>query len=254
VWLRPNFDVICRVRLEKEIGSVLAANRTQNVREDMPTERGKERRKHMKIINITILIFVSITLFFVSTCSAGWVVFHKPEYRGRIIDADTKKPIEGVVIVAIYNTEHIINGPGGGSSSIINIRETLTDVKGEFVIPSYWSVMGLNTIEYDTEFIIYKPGYGSYPNNSIYPLKYYNPEYLFSKKLDKEGDVRYDLKILKIKFGVAELPRLKTKEERLNAAPSEPTDWGKSVPLLLAAINEERKSFGLNPIEPFGKY
>jgi hypothetical protein len=174
----------------------------------------------MKIINITLIFYVLINLFFVSTCSAGWVVFHKPEYRGRIIDAGTKEPIEGAVIVAMYQKYPIISGPGGGSSSIIHIKEVLTDNKGEFIIPSYWSLMGPNATEDETEFIIYKPGYGSYPNNSIYPLKYYDPEYLFSKKLDKEGDIHYDSKILKIKFGVVELPRLKSREEREHAIPS----------------------------------
>lgn len=204
----------------------------------------------MKILNITILVFVLIILFSASTCSAGWVVFHKPEYRGRLIDAETKEPIEGAVVVAMYQKYPIISGPGGGSSEIIHIKEALTDEKGEFVIPSYWTLMGPNATEYRTEFIIYKPGYASFPNNSrdIYPFNYFDPSFLFTKKLDKVVEIRRSSGLIKITFGVAELPRLKTIKERLRTIPSPPTIEKKDTPLFYKSINEERISFGFEPV------
>ena len=206
----------------------------------------------MKLSKISILISIFILIAFVVAYSAGWLIFHKPEYKGRIIDAETKEPIDGAVVVAMYNIYPIISGPAGSSASIIHIKEALTNEKGEFVIPSYWSIMGPNNIEDFTKFIIYKPGYGSFPNNGgdIYPFQYCDPSYLFSKKIDVKREVHSGADIVKITFGVAQLHRLKTRGEMLKAMPSPPSEWENKVPLLLNAINEERKSFGLKLIGP----
>ena len=105
-----------------------------------------------KIISIAIVIIIIIaTLYF-----AGWLIFHKPEYRGRIIEADTKKPIEGAVIVAMYSVDYYIGGPAGSNPELIHVRETLTNEKGEFVIPSYTTLMSPISYELGTDFIIYK--------------------------------------------------------------------------------------------------
>ncbi len=74
--------------------------------------------------NVLIIFFlISIFIFNASISHAGWLIYHKPEFKGKVIDTETKEPIEGVVVVAIYQKHPIISGPGGGSSSIINIKE-----------------------------------------------------------------------------------------------------------------------------------
>jgi hypothetical protein len=35
-----------------------------------------------------------------ATCNASWIVFHKPEFKGKIVDIDTNESIEGAVVVA----------------------------------------------------------------------------------------------------------------------------------------------------------
>ena len=203
-----------------------------------------------KIISIAIVIIIIIaTLYF-----AGWLIFHKPEYRGRIIEADTKKPIEGAVIVAMYSVDYYIGGPAGSNPELIHVRETLTNEKGEFVIPSYTTLMSPISYELGTDFIIYKEGYGSYPQNrkDISSFQYYGPAYIFKNKMDTQEEIYKDSKVVIITFGVAELPRLHTREERIRAIYSLPDEWEKT-PILLNAINDEYTRIGLEPIGPTGK-
>jgi hypothetical protein len=206
-------------------------------------------RNTLVIIILTVLI---VALTAVSTFGS-WLIFSKPEFRGRMIDAETKQPIEGVVVVAIYQTAPILTGPAGGSSSVIHVKEALTDKNGEFRIPRYTTLIQPNSGEADMDFIIYKPGYASYTllyHDRIYPLKYRGPELLFSKELGTKDEIRRGSEVITITNGVAELPKLETKEERLRAAPS--TNPGElspeDIPLLYQAINEERKRFRLGPI------
>ena len=203
-----------------------------------------------KIISIAIVIIIIIaTLYF-----AGWLIFHKPEYRGRIIEADTKKPIEGAVIVAMYSVDYYMGGPAGSNPELIHVRETLTNEKGEFVIPSYTTLMSPISYELGTDFIIYKEGYGSYPQNrkDISSFQYYGPAYIFKNKMDTQEEIYKDSKVVIITFGVAELPRLHTREERIRAIYSLPDEWEKT-PILLNAINDEYTRIGLEPIGPTGK-
>jgi hypothetical protein len=197
------------------------------------------------IMNKILLFFIlSLILISDSTLSyAGWLIYHKPEFKGKVIDAETKEPIEGAVVVAIYEKHTLISGPGGGYSSVIKVKETLTDKKGEFHFPPYTTLIQPNSIEDTVEFIIYKPGYGSYPGREIYPFNYVGPEYTFSKELSSKEEIQKGIFII---HGIVELPKLKTRYERLRAIPATPTDYrSKELPLLYKAMNEENKRFGL---------
>jgi len=202
--------------------------------------------------NIFLVTAVLVILTSIATPSfAGWLIFHEPKYKGRIIDADTKEPIEGVVIVVMYYVHPIVSGPAGGSARIIHIKETLTDAKGDFVIPSYTTLTSPNSFEIDTEFIIYKGGYASYPDNSseIYPFQYCGPGYLFlDEKSGKVEEFKKDPEIVKITMGVAELKKLNDSDRRNSYPPSPPTDKIKDTPLLYNAINEEANRYGIGPI------
>jgi hypothetical protein len=92
-------------------------------------------------------------------------------FRGRVIDYDTKEPIEGAVVVASWlEARPTISGE---STRLKDVKETLTDRNGE------WSITGEEgqphtehpyydffTGTYRTRppsFIIFKPGYCSWP-------------------------------------------------------------------------------------------
>ena len=212
------------------------------------------------------IIFMSVVFIgcFYVTESFAWLIFHKPEYKGKIIDADTNEPIEGVVVVALYNTRSIIGGPAGLLYHTIHAKEVLTDKNGEFVIPTYTTMMGPNSKEHRTEFIIYKPGYGRYPIGRPRDYEIVDPDDYFSKTIGTKGETYWGTKeekgsdgeiyIRRKKFyftyGIVELRPLNTKEERLRAIPGGPTDIGsKELPLLFKAMNEENRRFGLGEVK-----
>lgn len=213
----------------------------------------------MTTIRIIILSVLIITIMN-ATSEAGWLIYHKPDFKGRVIDAETKAPIEGAVVVVIYEKHSLISGPGGGYSSVIKTKETLTDQKGEFHFSSYTTVIQPNSIEDYARFTIYKPGYGSFPNLQIVPsaLTPVDEQVFFSKEIGSSGELEMwvkeekgpELRMSKVTFGLVRLPKLLTREERLRAIPTSPTDIrSQELPLLFKAINEERKRFGLGEVK-----
>ncbi|MBI5674216.1 MAG: carboxypeptidase regulatory-like domain-containing protein [Nitrospirae bacterium] len=171
------------------------------------------------LIGLLIVISFSIIL---SIPSHAWLTYHKPEFKGQVINAETKQPIDGAVVVAVYNKATM--GVGAGSmSSVINIRETLTDKDGMFRIPSYTTLIQPFSWEISASFIIFKPGYGTFPKQHKYPpgLSLPDQEIFFSAGVGAERSLkayvgwRYEDKILKT--GIVELPKLKTWIERIES-------------------------------------
>ena len=209
----------------------------------------------MKKILITIIL-IGVLIIFVSTqCTGSWLIYHKPEFRGKVMDAETRDPIKGAVVVVMYYSYPIISGPGGGSAYIINVKETLTDDNGIFRIPSYTTFINPNSVEDRADFIIYKPGYlNFYPYRSIPPLiVYVDPEIFFSHELGTKGEMRWESaghsKDFPVTFGVVELQKLETREQRIGTIPGRPSGMSpEDTPLLYKAINEERKRFGLGQV------
>ena len=210
----------------------------------------------------TLIFFISAVVLFISCTPsyAGWLIYHKPEFKGKVIDSETKEPIVGAVVVVLYNKHTLISGPGGGHSSVVKVKEALTDKNGEFHFPSYTTMIQPNSIEDTAEFIIYKAGYGSFPIYQITPseISPVNQEVFFSKEIGSKGELELwvkgekgpELREDNITFGIVELPKFKTTEERLNATHVIPTDFGaKELPSLYKAINEERMRFGLEEVK-----
>lgn len=215
-----------------------------------------------KMLIFFILLFILISDYTLSY--AGWLIYHKPEFKGRAIDAETKEPIEGAVVVVIYKKHSLISGPGGGYSSVIKVKEILTNKNGEFHFPSYTTLIQPNSIEDYAEFIIYKPRYGSFPGQRISPpigMSLEDIETFFSKEIGRQeeleilvvtGGNKSDWQLVKVTFGIVELPKLKTKEERLKAMPSPAEDsehktswYWKKQKQFIRLLNEERRNLGL---------
>ena len=76
------------------------------------------------------------SVLFISGC--GGIFFPSPyrslaPFEGKVIDADTKQPIEGAVVLGVYYfTAYTI---AGSNSYVEDGQETLTDVNGEFKLP-----------------------------------------------------------------------------------------------------------------------
>jgi|SRR3990172_743478 len=66
-------------------------------------------------------------------------------FKGRVIDADTKQPIEGAVVVASWSGDR--GTPTGGTSRLEDVKEVLTDKNGE------WTIKGPRGTR--SEFLVY---------------------------------------------------------------------------------------------------
>ncbi len=209
-----------------------------------------------KSVRTWLVVFTSFFLLFPVISYAGWIIYHKPAFKGKVIDAETKEPIEGaVVVVAYYKTSYM--GIVESHSVVINARETLTDKNGEFYIPSYTTIIQPLSSEDMANFIIFKPGYGNFPGYRHTPsgLRPMDQELFFSKKtfgkegeleLWRRGEKRPELRKFKHTFGVVELPKLKTREERRKASMVGVTGYGsKDLPLLYKTLNEEQRYLGI---------
>lgn len=191
-----------------------------------------------------VLLTVMVVLFSTVSDGWGWLIYHKPEFRGRVIDAETKKPIEGAVVVVVYYKWRIVGHVGGGNVKSLDARETLTDSRGEFYFPSY-NAFTPGSREDVVEFIIFKPGYihSRGPNLAGHPMR---EKFFSSDVIGKVGEIRNGLNSWKGILGVVELKRAKTREERLRGKPLPPYDYSsKELPLLIKIINQESKNLGL---------
>jgi hypothetical protein len=125
---------------------------------------------------LLILILTSLVLS-VTSCYGFAVVRKDGPYEGRVIDADTGEPIEGVVVLGKWSTEIIT--PGGATHNFYDAQETVTDKDGEFSIEGLGLKILSNVIPMDV--LIFKAGY-EYESGSWSSLKKY------AKKIKWEGN------------------------------------------------------------------
>lgn len=199
---------------------------------------------------LLVLLFLMISV--PPSHALWWMVYHKPAFKGKVIDAETKEPIEGAVVVVTYSKTSI--GIAESYSVIIKVKETLTDKNGEFYIPSDTTMTQPLSWEDMANFIIFKPGYDRWQGYQSLPygIRPIDEEIFFSKGIGTEGELEMWVKggpppILrksKVTFGIVELPKLKTREDRLKAMPSHLTDESKT-PILNRLIDEEDHNLGL---------
>jgi hypothetical protein len=204
--------------------------------------------------NIFHFFIITIIVWLSFTCTAyAWLIYSKPEFRGRIIDAETKETIEGTVVVVLYDKQPLIGGLGslgGVSSYVFHAKETLTDSKGEFLIPAYSSAL-LFTEDAGVRFIFYKPGYmADYGNTNIDPIL--TEKYFSTGNIGEELEIKGRLFELsnytkwKGPVGIVELKKAKTYDERRRTVPSAPSNYtSQDLPLFFKAISEDRKERGL---------
>jgi len=173
------------------------------------------------------LVFILLVILSFSTSCA--IISHYGAYYGKVVDAETKEPLEGAAVLAVYKTEK--PGPAGSVSFYLDAQETVTDKNGEFRIPplTVTTFRVLHGFDPHPQFIIYKPGYGAYgKNKDVKPVFPY-----WSLPANQ--------------YVTIELPKLKTREERL-------WNYGCYPPVhvpeikyknLLRLIEEEAKALGL---------
>jgi hypothetical protein len=113
--------------------------------------------------------FMSMIVFILMTGTSGSAY----TYKGRVIDAGTREPIEGAAVVVYWYEEKAVLA--GSHEKLKDVKETLTDENGEWKIKGPKGRTDVNLLigivsflpfVYYTlapNFIIFKPGYCSWP-------------------------------------------------------------------------------------------
>lgn len=195
--------------------------------------------KKMIVLTIVVLLVGAS-----GPAHATWFIYTKPKFLGRVIDRETEKPVEGAVVAVYYTKRPLLGGPG----EIIHTTEVLTDRRGQFVIQPFRQTIGPFALTDIAEFIIYQPGYASYP--AMFPLRI-NPEVFFSTdNVGVKAVFRQDEQVVPFTYGVLKLRELKTPRERIYAIPVLPHGIGETdFPELKRLIAEERRNLGLDGSE-----
>lgn len=179
----------------------------------------------MKIL-ITLLL-----LLIIFPSSAGCAITHKyGPYYGKVVEIETKEPIEEAAVLVVFYTEEY--GPAGAITRYADALETVTDKNGEFRIPAHrvTTFRPLQGWDIYPQFRIFKPEYGCYPmHNDVKPMFVPN------------GTLPVN------QYVTLELPRLKTREERIESTHCSPPSY---IPYLKAKkfidlINKENKAIRL---------
>ena len=168
----------------------------------------------------------------------GWDRLLGPErgrpYRGLILDSQTKGPLAGAVVVALWVRERVY--PFQVNTEHYAVRETVTDSDGRFVMEVRDIERGAPRRTRKPEFLVFLPGYGAFPH------RFTSPQGFLVELFEGDGTT-------------IEIPRLSTREERRSnlsgASPYRFSDAPhKDLPKLMRAIDEERIAVGLRPYAP----
>src|SRR5215470_1127831 len=126
-------------------------------------------------------------------------------WQARVVSAETKQPLEGVVVLAWW-TRHV-RSFGGPSEEYRDSQEVLTDKDGRFAIDSRWFFSLNPLVFFRGPFVaMFKPGYGDYE----WP-GYKGSENWPKEKRDALGT---EAQLLQLEGIVLEMSRLSTAEQR----------------------------------------
>jgi hypothetical protein len=158
---------------------------------------------------------------------------HGP-YRGQVLDAETKAPLVGAVVVALWLRDRIY--PFHITTEHYAVRETTTDSEGRFLLEVKDIEEGAPTRARRPEFLIFVPGYG------VFPYSQRSPTGFLGEIFERDGTT-------------VELPRLVEREDRRrnlrSVGPHSLSETPhRDLPKLMEAIDAERLALGLSPYPP----
>jgi hypothetical protein len=155
-------------------------------------------------------------------------------YRGQVIDAETKAPLAGAVVVVRWLQDRVY--PVHMVAENYAVRETITDAEGGFFLDAKDVEERAPRRTRRPGFLIFLPGYGSYPKQHVSPTGFTGGMF------ERPGTI-------------VELPRLVDREARRkhlwSFGPHSYSDKPfRELPKLMRRINAERISIGLEPYSP----
>ena len=174
-------------------------------------------------------LFSSILLLILITGCFSRLALYDGPYEGKVVDADTREPIEGVVILGTWHKK--TPTVAGSVSSFYDAYETVTDDKGEF----YFSGQGprvMSNLE-PMRIRIFKAGY-EYFEAGWDSLDY---DLILKRKIKWEGSKP-----------IIPLKKLTMDERKKRGTPSSPPSKAPldKVIIMLREIDKERIALGLD--------
>ena len=166
-------------------------------------------------------------------------------WRAQILDAETGKPLEGVVVLARWD-EKTATWPHP-DRRFHDVDEVVSDADGRIVIPAR-ALSRNNPLRaiVGPDIVMFKAGYGRWRFRADSPRPLLEEPSVLQRRA-KQGWQHFATD-----GAVVELPRLETREERLRAMPESlpggadmPAD---RIPRWRAAYNQERINLGLSPL------
>ncbi len=155
---------------------------------------------------------------------AGQIAFTSGPYRGRVIDAQTRQPLAGAAVVAVWWWEGW--GPGHPSERLHDALEVVTGPDGEFLLPqkTFFPPSGIVNEPY---IVIYYPGY---------------KDFLGGRPAVPERGAGEPKLVELVRASGAERLRYAGPPADVGGVPDE------KIPNLIRLVNQERRALGLQPV------
>lgn len=180
------------------------------------------RLRRMMIIALSVLSLQTGCMY---------AVRYDGTYNGRVIDVDSREPIEGVVVLGTWSVLH--PNPGGGYHTYYDAREAVTDRSGEFSIKGQGPRI-MSNLE-PMSVMIFKAGY-----QYIGPLGWNSIKIAYSDEIKWEGDMP-----------IFPLKKLTMEERNRQFVPAPAYGAPKEkIKLMVNEINKDRVAQGLGMIDP----
>ncbi|MDO8283342.1 MAG: hypothetical protein Q7U10_12105 [Thermodesulfovibrionia bacterium] len=176
-----------------------------------------------------LAMMVIMSVFLTTTASAFLIRYDGP-YEGRVIDAETKQPIEGVVVLGVWYKQ--IPNVAGSNSIYYDAKETVTDKNGEFRIEG----LGLKIFSYvgTMHVLLFKAGHEYL---GLWPWETLKEDGMLRESIKWEGEK-------------AIIPLKKfTMEERKKRHADKELIPDQKQKLLIRELNKEYKELGI-PLYP----
>lgn len=187
--------------------------------------------------------FLGIVLICLLVIAGDWEIASGAEfadfgpYQGKVIDAETKDPIEGAVVFVEWYEVHFFAG-----STFIDAQETLTDKNGEFYLSGIWIFNPWKRLGSEGRLVIYKSGYQAIETGAWKKWKTFEPPLWYVLKIEEGKPV----------FIVKEMLDPEERRKNIPGEPSVPDGkyhhLKKKWTLLRKEINKERKLLGFDEL------
>ncbi len=180
------------------------------------------------MINRYSIFLFTVVFFLFNFTFCSYVKFLGP-YKGKVVDQDNGKPIEGAIV--FIHTYTRTPNPGGYSSKYAGHTEVFTDENGEFNTSKLLLTFRPITVWGEVHFLILKPGYKKYSWFTGQALKQGEVE------IQEREKVTINFKKLNTEIEIKE-------NRRFSCIPSDPCELSKNVMLYR---NIERLKLSLSP-------